>query len=166
VNWLLRQVNDAPDSIRLDVFALRARGATTSQLLGKARTDPAAMVDDPKREIRSFRLTMSAAMGSKRGQGRGSFVSSVLDLVDEFYRQVVEGVRPATTPPKLRPVQGSPTEVEPEAVPRALVSTALSSQDGAEAAPASLQSEPDPTLAPVSRAYEPARSGGPVDTPD
>lgn len=132
INWLLRQVKEAPDGVRVDVFALHARGASSSQLLKEARNDPASLIDDPKRELKSFRLTLSAPMGTKRGQGRGSFVSSVLDLVDDFYRSVVQGLRPwASAPPKLRPAEPSQEDTEP-GVASALVSTSLSSQDGAE----------------------------------
>lgn len=78
-------------------------------------------------------LTLSAPMGTKRGQGRGSFVSSVLDLVDDFYRSVVQGLRPwAAVPPKLRPAEPGVSLAE-EGVAPSLVSTSLSSQDGAEA---------------------------------
>lgn len=84
---------------------------------------------------------MTAAMGSKRGQGRGSFVSSVLDLVDEFYGSVVQGLRPwAAAPPKMRALTPAGEEGQ-EGVAPALVSTALSSQDGAEPAGAPEQVE-------------------------
>ena len=71
-------------------------------------------------------------MGTKRGQGRGSFVTSVVDLLDTFYGEVVESMRP-WSPPKLREqpvVPDAPAAVEPD-----LVSTALSSQDGAVLVP-------------------------------
>lgn len=71
-------------------------------------------------------------MGSKRGQGRGSFVTSVLDLLDGFYEGVIQGIKPwSAAPPKLRPK--TPGLTEPT-VPAALASTSLSSQDGAEPA--------------------------------
>jgi hypothetical protein len=73
---------------------------------------------------------MAAPMGSKRGQGRGSFVTSVLDLVEGFYSSTVQGLKGWTAPaPRLRTPE--PGDVE-SAVPEALVSTALSSQDRAE----------------------------------
>ncbi|MGH9164967.1 MAG: hypothetical protein ACRDZW_05570, partial [Acidimicrobiales bacterium] len=130
VNWLLRQLKAAPDSLRVDCFALHARGASTSELLKVIRESPAALVDDPKREIRTFRLILSAPMGTKRGQGRGGFVTSVLDLLNVFYEGVVQGVKPwAAAPPKLRP--DAPAETEP-VKPASLASTSLSSQDGAQ----------------------------------
>ena len=70
-------------------------------------------------------------MGSKRGQGRGSFLGSVLDLLDAFYESTVQTIKPwSAAPPKLRLDQPEPDETED--VPSQLVSTALSSQDGAD----------------------------------
>ena len=129
VNWLLRQIRSAPDSLRVDAFAQYARGASTSELLRDARANPALLVADPKRDLRSFRLTLSAPMGSKRGQGRGSFVTSVVELLDAFYVDVVQAVKP-WSPPKLREQPVVPDA--PGDVPAQLVSTALSSQDGPE----------------------------------
>ena len=132
VNWLVRQLKEAPDNLRIDAFALHGRGAAASELLRDVRANPAALTGDAKRELRSFRLTMIGSMGSKRGQGRGSFVSSVLDLLDAFYESVMQQLKAwSAPPPKLRPPQ--PDEPEPE-VPAALVSTSLSSQDGPEPA--------------------------------
>ncbi|HEV2889338.1 MAG TPA: hypothetical protein VGX28_03100 [Frankiaceae bacterium] len=129
VNWLLRQIRSAPDNLRIDAFAQYARGASTSELLRDTRTNAALLVGDPKKEIRTFRLTLSAQMGTKRGQGRGSFITSVADLLDAFYVDVVQAMKP-WAPPKLRDVPvvpDAPADVEGE-----LVSTALSSQDGPE----------------------------------
>ncbi len=81
-------------------------------------------------------------MGSKRGQGRGSFVTSVLDLLDGFYEDVIQGIKPwsAAAPPRLRPKTPEPPE---PTVPAALASTSLSSQDGAEAAVSGPKAAPD-----------------------
>jgi len=129
VNWLVRQLKTAPDGLRVDCFALHARGASTSELLKAIRENPAMLVDDPKREIRTFRLVLGAPMGAKRGQGRGSFLTSVLELLDGFYESVIQGIKPwAAAPPKLRATTEAPEPV----VPAALASTSMSSQDGAD----------------------------------
>jgi len=139
INWLVRQLKDAPEGLRIDCFAVHGRGTSTSELLRDVRADPKVLVSDPKRELRSFRLTLSAPMGSKRGQGRGSFLGSVLDLVDTFYESTVQTMKPwAAAPPKLRQEQPDP---RPAGVPGQLVSTSLSSQDGAEPA---MRSQPPP----------------------
>ena len=41
--------------------------------------------------------------GPARGQGRGSFVESVLTTVDKFYSEVVQHIKPwAPAPPRIR----------------------------------------------------------------
>lgn len=115
---------DRSDTLRVDSFALHARGASTSELLKVIRENPAALVDDPKREIRTFRLILGAPMGSKRGQGKGSFVTSVLDLLDGFYEDVIQSIKPwSAAPPKLRP--SAPDPPEPTVPARACLHLAL-----------------------------------------
>jgi hypothetical protein len=67
-------------------------------------------------------------MGTKRGRGRGAFIDSVIDVVDNFYETVVQNIKAwSAAPPKFR------EEVEPPQEERSsLFSTALSSQDGTE----------------------------------
>ena len=103
VNWLIRQLKDAPDEVRIDAVTAWSRGDGTAELLKTLRVDPSLLVADPKRDIRNFTLTMSKVAGTKRGQGRGSFVGGVLDLVDAFYRDVVQVLRPWTpSAPKVK----------------------------------------------------------------
>lgn len=132
VNWIVRQLGDAPDSLRIDTYASSARSAARSELLRDVRQDPNLLVDDHKREIRSFQLVHSAPMGAKRGQGRGSFITSVLNALDDFYTGTAEKLKPwAPVAPRSRPVNASVDhEASEQGVARSLVSTAASSQDG------------------------------------
>lgn len=60
--------------------------------------------------------------------GRGSFIDSVVDALNNVYGDVIQHLKAWTAaPPKMRESDPTPAEVSP-----ALVSTALSSQDGAE----------------------------------
>jgi hypothetical protein len=128
VNWIIRQLKHAPESTRIEAFVANARGAGATELLGKVRVDPALLVTDPKREIRSFRVALSVPMGVKRGRGRGAFIDSVVDLVDAFYGDVVQHLKAwSAAAPKMREA------VIVAGVQPALASTALSSQDGPEA---------------------------------
>jgi hypothetical protein len=129
VNWLVRQLKSAPDTVRVEAFLANARGDGAAELLSVVREHPAVLITDPKRELRSFRVAMTAQMGSKRGRGRGTFIDSVLDLVDTFYGDVVQNVKAwSAAPPRMR-------EAEPEPIrPPALSSTSLSSQDGTDSA--------------------------------
>ena len=50
------------------------------------------------------RRTLIRGAGTKRGRGRGCFIDSVIDLVEEFYGRVVQDLKPATpTAPKVKP---------------------------------------------------------------
>lgn len=130
VNWLVRQLKDAPETVRLEAFALHGRGAGASELLRTVKSDPMALVVDPAKEIRGFRVANSAPLGSKRGTGRNSFIDSVLGAVTSFYEEVVQNLKPwAAAPPRIRPEEVFAPPVD---VPPALVSTAPSSQDGPE----------------------------------
>ncbi|MFF5082531.1 stress response protein [Actinoplanes sp. NPDC000266] len=128
VNWLVRQLKHAPETLRLESFAAYSRGAGSAELLKTVREEPGRLVGEPSRELKSFRVAANSAAGTKRGTGRGSFIDSVLGAIDDFYEQVIQNLKPwMAAPPKLR----APEEViESEPVAAALVSTAISSQDG------------------------------------
>jgi hypothetical protein len=127
VNWLLRQLKAAPDSVRLEAFVAHSRGPGSADLLKSVREDSNTLVQDPKKELRSFRVALTSPLGTKRARGRGAAIDSVLDAVDTFYGEVLQHLKAWTAaPPKMREVADLP-----EASP-GLVSTALSSQDGVE----------------------------------
>ena len=127
VNWLVRQLKQAPDSVRLESFAAYTRGPGNAELLKAVRENPGLLTGDPAKELRTFRVAANSPAGTKRGIGRGSFIESVLGAVDDFYEQVIQNLKPwMQAPPRLR----SPEDVVVEPVSPALVSTAISSQDG------------------------------------
>ncbi|HYI60353.1 MAG TPA: hypothetical protein VEW93_00960 [Acidimicrobiales bacterium] len=166
INWLLRQLKEAPDTLRIDTFVFNGRAVATSELLRDVRSDPSILIGDPKRELRAFRLVQAAPMGTKRGEGRGSFIGSVLGVLDDFYSSTVERLRPwAPSAPRSRPVPGA---VEQEAVeqdvPRSLVSTAASSQDGPGAGRTAARPEPPPAPS-ISPEEHPAPASSPVIRP-
>jgi hypothetical protein len=103
VNWLMRQLADAPAGLQVRANAARARDTGPSYALSDLMTKSKLLVEKPHADVRSFTLTLSQAAGTKRGQGRGSFVSSVVGLVDTFYAEVVQHLR-AWTPaaPKVK----------------------------------------------------------------
>ena len=117
----------APDTTRIEAFVMHARGAGTAELLRAVRDQPALLVEDPKKELRSFRVALGLPLGTKRGRGRGSFIDSVEHAIDTFYGDIVQDLRAWTaTPPRLRETPAQPDERP------SLTSTALSSQDGAD----------------------------------
>jgi hypothetical protein len=128
VNWLLRQLKDAPESVRLEAFVMHGRGVGASELLRAVRENPAVLIADPQKEIRGFRIAISVPMGAKRGNGRGSFIESALGAITSFYEGIVQNLKPwSASPPRIRPDGAFASQ---EDVPVALVSTAPSSQDG------------------------------------
>ena len=155
VNWLIRQLKNAPEGLRVEAYAAHARGGSAASLLKDVRADAAVLVQDPKKELRSFRLALSTPLGTKRGRGRGAAIDSVLTAVDGFYGEVLQHLKAWTaTPPKMR----DPAEM-PSETPAALVSTALSSQDGTDAAPAT---PADPPVHDQSSQDAPNSASGPT----
>ena len=131
VNWLIRQLKNAPDSTRIECMTAHSRGSSSAELLRAVRENPALLVHDPAREIRSFRVALTSPLGTKRGRGRGAFIDSVLTAADSFYANVLGDLKTwSAAPPKLRPETPTvPDEREPTQ-PVSLSSTDYSSQDG------------------------------------
>lgn len=117
VNWLVRQLRDAEPGLRVEAFAMHARGAGTAELLGAVRENPDALIADPKRELRGFRITHITGMGVKRSAGRGSFIDSVLDGIDEFYGGVLQNLKEWTPPTPKLPAAPKLTEQDPATEP-------------------------------------------------
>lgn len=120
MGWMLRQLTEAPPDLRVEVRFARTK-ETTACLLSKARQEPKTLLSptDPKREPRSFQLALSRPMGKKRGRIRGSFVGDTKQQAIDFYREVVQDLKPwHPRPPKLpdEPEQVAETP-EPEPPP-------------------------------------------------
>jgi len=93
VNWLVRQLADANDAVRIDAYSHMAR-TSVSGLLKAVRDDPAVLLSDPKVDLRRFRIAAASQLGTKRGVGRGSFIDSILAAIDGYYQTVLQGIRP------------------------------------------------------------------------
>ena len=107
---------------------LERRGASTASLLREVREDAGVLIQDPKKDIRGFPHRPVSSARHEASQGRGGAVESVLEGVDYFYGEVLQHLKARTAaPPKMREVAELPDGRQP-----ALVSTALSSQDGVE----------------------------------
>jgi hypothetical protein len=118
VNWLVRQLNNAPDRT---LVACRFNGTreTNSSRLGELRTNPnALLLGDKQRTPRAFTISAMKEMGTKRSGVNGSFIGEATELLLSFYRTVVQGVRPySSAPPKLPENRGPlDTSNQPENV--------------------------------------------------
>ena len=117
VNWMLRQLRDAPNELRIDVRFANAR-ETASVLLSEAREFPQRLLSaaDPRREPRAFQLALARPMGTKRGKGEKSFVRDTRQQMIGFYRDLVQDLRAwQPTAPKLPPESA---DVPPTPTPR------------------------------------------------
>jgi hypothetical protein len=104
INWLLRQLGEAADDLRVEAAYPNAR-ETTGALLGQVREDVDCLryPADPKREPRSFTVTLSRPMGKKRGKAEGSFVRETRAQTFSFYRDLVQDLKAwQARAPKLR----------------------------------------------------------------
>lgn len=126
INWLTRQLRESPDALRIEAHFARGR-TDAAELLRDVRENPAKLVIDPSKEIKSFTIAHVSTAGAKRSAGRGGFIDSMLAAVDAGYEEIGQRLKAwAATPPRLR----SDDEVEVEVgVPASLPSAALSSQD-------------------------------------
>jgi hypothetical protein len=134
VNWLLRQLSTAPAGLRLDTYVTGTRAVCASALLAAVREDPAVLVTDPKKDIRAFRLVHSVPMGAKRGRGKGTFIGSVLQVLEDFYEDTAQNLKPwSPSAPKSRDLADEVAqEAEEQGVRQSLLSAGPSSQDGPE----------------------------------
>jgi len=126
VSWLLRQLKDAPDSLRVESFAFHQRGGK-AELLRTVRENPAVLIAEPGKELKSFTVAYLGKMGVNRLAGRAGFIDSIMDAVVSSYDLIGQHLKDwSAAPPRLR----QPEEVEVETdIPSDLPSAALSSQD-------------------------------------
>lgn len=131
VSWLVRQLKAASEKTRIECNVLNQRGEGASELLGKVRDHPDSLVLDPTKTIRAFTIALHSTMGVKTGRGQGTFIDGFLASVDTFYGDVLQGLKAwSAKPPRLREPADVIELAKEQDVAPALVSTALSSQDG------------------------------------
>ncbi|WP_461030442.1 TerD family protein, partial [Streptomyces sparsus] len=92
VQWLLRQLADAPAELRVEAVTGQP-GAGPCELLRVLRPEPGLLVPDAGEEITSFRLTLPTTMGTKRGAEETGFIRSVNASVDRFLDEVVSRLK-------------------------------------------------------------------------
>lgn len=99
INWLLRQIPDARDGLRIEALLAGGRGLSTAELLGSVRKRPELLIPPDGREIKSFRLTLELPMGTKRNAGSGGVIRSVHQATTFLYAEVVQHLRPWNAKP-------------------------------------------------------------------
>lgn len=112
VTWVTRQLREPPKDLTIQARVTHHDNGPSFPV-SKVLEDPEVLVEHPKADIRQFTLTLNKVAGSKRGRGRGTFIDSLLDLVDEFYEKVVQDLKPAVAPaPKVKAKPETPRDGE------------------------------------------------------
>ncbi|MEU6041678.1 hypothetical protein ABZ801_40450 [Actinomadura sp. NPDC047616] len=97
VQWLLRQLAEAPPELRIEALSPR-RTAGPCDLLKNLQAEPGLLVPEDGAQITSFRLTLPTGMGTKRGVEETGFVRSVDIAMDRFHREVLRVLRVDASP--------------------------------------------------------------------
>jgi hypothetical protein len=116
ISWLLRQLRDAPDTLRVEARYPNVK-EPVSAALKEVRDHPDRLLfaSDPKREPRVFRVTLCRELGIKRGKSQGSFVAESKKQALDFYRETVQGLR--TWSPSAPRLPGQSMDTTPVASP-------------------------------------------------
>jgi hypothetical protein len=110
MNWLIRQLGQAPENTRIDV-SFEGTRRTTSELLLNLREDSDQGLDEIKSNVpRYFQVALSADMGSEKSSGSGSFIDSVTNILDEFYGDVIQNLK--TWAPRAPRLPDAPQEAQ------------------------------------------------------
>jgi hypothetical protein len=155
--WLMRQLKEAPDGLRLEAVFPNAR-TTTAATLGQMRENAKALEyeQDPKRPPRAFVLTSSRPMGTKRGRAEGSFVRETSAQVISFYSELVQDLKAWQAPaPKVHSAHPADTAMDdlppskdekPGTDSTGTQPTSGGENDPADSSPGHLGSLPGPSL--------------------
>ena len=143
VNWLLRQMAEANQGLRLTTTFTGTR-ETSSVLLGEARDDPTRLLNgsDPRRDIRAFDVALTRRLGAKNGRTKGSFVGDTRQQVIDFYSEVVQNLTSwqAKAPKLPPPPEDVPQTPQPEPPPFVAASEREATEASLNDAPATTES--------------------------
>lgn len=102
VSWLLRQLSEAPETLRIESRIARSRSSLAATL-HTLRESPESLYPDGQKEIREFELSLTRNLGLKRDASKGSFIESVVSATKDFYGDVLQNLRAwKAAPPKLK----------------------------------------------------------------
>lgn len=102
LNWLLRQIEKAPEENIYIRFCWYGGGTRTQNDLASLRLDPSLpQKEKPDMQLASFELCMVTRLGANFTKSR-KFIEEFERVVPEFYKQVVQGVKAWQSPaPKM-----------------------------------------------------------------
>jgi hypothetical protein len=103
INWLVRQLKDAPDDLVVDAWYPLVRNSVPGRLSELRQDAKILRAADSKKAPRWFRVSRTAEMGTKRSGSQGSFTEHAKEFLLAFYKDVVQPMKPWTaSAPKLR----------------------------------------------------------------
>ena len=97
VQWLLRQLNQAPPELRVEALT-SGHNTGPCDLLANLISEPGLLVPGDAQQITTFRLTLPSGMGTKRGTEETGFVRSIDNAMDRFHQEILQALKPDTTP--------------------------------------------------------------------
>lgn len=104
MTWLVGQLDGARPDLVVEAYPKNARTGTAATL-EQTREDRYAPLGDDHKEPFRFRVVMRAemGMGRKTGTQTTGFITTVLNLLQDFYGSVVQQITPWQPPaPKLK----------------------------------------------------------------
>lgn len=141
--WLVKQLQNAPSSLRIDAFTKGAR-LPESCSLEALREDGTINIRDAKSPAGKYRLTLSHDMGQNRKAGgtKPGFIDSVLQSIADFYGTVLQDItewRPKAPRIEERSQPETPASlpvvVEPSLYERYWATGSTENQSGSERLP-------------------------------
>lgn len=115
LGWLIRQLADAPDDLRIEVHYPNVRDPERGFLRDvRLKPERLLLATDTGREPRTFQLILCRDLGMKRSGASGSIVSETHRQAIDFYRSVIQNLRPWHAPaPTLPPSSSNAIEGGP-----------------------------------------------------
>jgi hypothetical protein len=94
INWLLRQLPSDVSGARIETWVKNGRSVAIAETLSAAHLDPRKLLPEADREIISFVVANVGRLGSKRSNGAGSFIESLVTIVDQTYESLMQPIKP------------------------------------------------------------------------
>jgi hypothetical protein len=108
VSWLLRQLKGSQVDVRIETKVKRSSTPSNIALLSKAIENPALLTPTDDKEISAFIISTISKMGTKRGEGSGSFIESVVTGAEIAYSVLLERIKTWTPKPVRLQIDSEP----------------------------------------------------------
>jgi hypothetical protein len=117
IKWLLRQLGEEHQDLRIDVLFPNRR-ERSSALLRDCREQPERLLlgAEPRCQPRTFELALTRPLGARGRPSAAAFVKDAQSQATDFYRDVVQNLKP---PPPSTPKLPDAEEPEPPSPPSA-----------------------------------------------